>query len=740
MPDFIGTDASETLNGIDGTDRLTGLGGDDTIDGRPQEDISVYRGNFADYTVEFLDTGAVRITDSVANRDGTDLLTSVEYAEFTDMQVGLRSGQDIAIVVDTTGSMYDDIAAVKSSALNLLDAIFAPENGLYDSRIAIVGFNDPGTNVVLEFTDDADPEDRKIAAIAAINSLRANGGGDFPELTFKGLQLALDGSAGDWRPDATASRIFIFGDASAKDESLEDAVYALAADVPALTGESNTPLRVQISTITLGGSRAALDDFARIANATGGEALTAANASDLVDVLLTAIVSASDADDFLTGTARPNLLDGLGGNDTIDGREGNDTLLGRDGDDLLISGQDNDRIWGGTGNDTIEAGAGGDTASGGPGDDLIDGHRDNDLLRGNDGNDTVRGGIGDDTVLGGRGDDLLSGNQGNDTAYGGDGNDDIRGWGGDDSLLGGGGADLIAANEGDDTAYGGAGSDTISGGDGNDQLAGNRDADVLYGEFGADLLRGGIGDDLIFGGRQNDTLRGNEGADLLRGGNGDDMLYGGDGNDVLIGGTGADSFFGGDGADAVSYAGVAVSTGAMHLGVRASLQDPSMNAGGASGDSYASVEILIGSGFDDHLIGNAFDNHLFGGDWNDTLEGGDGDDLLQGGDQYDTLLGGTGDDTLQGGYGRDTLTGGAGADVFFFDRLEAVDVITDFELGTDLLRIRASSWTGGTLDEASLAAMTSTDGDSLTIGLYDGSIVLEGITSTDALLADIELF
>lgn len=186
MPDFPGTNDPETLTGIDGTDRLTGLGGDDTIDGYLQEDVAVYRGAFDEYRIEFLDSGQVRITDTVADRDGSDLLTSVEYAEFTDKQVGLQPGQDVVIVVDTTGSMGDDIAAVKRSALDLLAEIFRPENGLLNSRVAVVGFNDPNTQTVLSFTDQADPAERKEAALAAINSLRATGGGDFPEMTFNG--------------------------------------------------------------------------------------------------------------------------------------------------------------------------------------------------------------------------------------------------------------------------------------------------------------------------------------------------------------------------------------------------------------------------------------------------------------------------------------------------------------------------------------------------------------------------
>ena len=56
------------------------------------------------------------------------------------------------------------------------------------------------------------------------------------------------------------------------------------------------------------------------------------------------------------------------------------------------------------------------------------------------------------------------------------------------------------------------------------------------------------------------------------------------------------------------------------------------------------------------------------------------------------LIGGKGDDPLYGGEGHDTLIGGAGNDVFIFfrptDRFKInEDTITDFELGSDKIRI-----------------------------------------------------
>jgi serralysin len=88
-------------------------------------------------------------------------------------------------------------------------------------------------------------------------------------------------------------------------------------------------------------------------------------------------------------------------------------------------------------------------------------------------------------------------------------------------------------------------------------------------------------------------------------------------------------------------------------------------AGGhAQGDTYFSIEKVVGSMFDDTLIGDANANRLYGRDG------------------ADTLLGGGGQDVLMGGEGQDTLTGGADADIFLFKAADTVgqpaDYIMDF--------------------------------------------------------------
>jgi Ca2+-binding RTX toxin-like protein len=170
------------------------------------------------------------------------------------------------------------------------------------------------------------------------------------------------------------------------------------------------------------------------------------------------------------------------------------------------------------------------------------------------------------------------------------------------------------------------------------------------------------------------------------GDDGADILVGGRGNDILVGGASGDQLRGGEGNNWASYQNAP-------SGVNASLTAPETNTGHAKGDSYTSIQNLIGSPHRDVLTGNGGDNRLAGAN---------GDDDLFGLGGVDTLYGGGGDDRLEGGAGADRLFGGAGNDTLYGDfTIAAGDIARETLNGGDDLDviyggIRRETINGGT--------------------------------------------
>jgi Ca2+-binding RTX toxin-like protein len=137
-------------------------------------------------------------------------------------------------------------------------------------------------------------------------------------------------------------------------------------------------------------------------------------------------------------------------------------------------------------------------------------------------------------------------------------------------------------------------------------------------------------------------------ADAIFAGLGNDAVYAGAGDDTVHGGGGADFMDGGAGLDIASYYGNAAAV-QINLGTGAA------SGADAAGDTFRSIEGVIGTAFTDLLIGNSKNNILIGGAGNDTLKGAAGNDTLDGGAGADEMQGGTGDDV----YVNPTLVPGA---------------------------------------------------------------------------------
>ncbi|KAI4895401.1 hypothetical protein NFI96_022024 [Prochilodus magdalenae] len=125
--------------------------------------------------------------------------------------MGFTQTSVLCFVIDTTGSMSNDIAEVRRVTSSIINS--KTGTGNQPSEYILVPFNDPDYGPLTRTTD---PDEFK----SKINELTAHDGGDIPEMCLSGLQLALTGS-----PPET--EIFVFTDADAKDTWLKGTVQAL---------------------------------------------------------------------------------------------------------------------------------------------------------------------------------------------------------------------------------------------------------------------------------------------------------------------------------------------------------------------------------------------------------------------------------------------------------------------------------------------------------------------------------
>ncbi|CAN7688252.1 tandem-95 repeat protein [Mesorhizobium sp. LjRoot246] len=418
------------------------------------------------------------------------------------------------------------------------------------------------------------------------------------------------------------------------------------------------------------------------------------------DGTVQAAISAAHAA-TLTGSAIRDLIIATYLGERIEGLGGNDDIFGREGDDYIVGGDGGDRIDGGDGFDTV------------------------DFVGSNIG---VRADLAARIGQGGhaQGDIYFSIEQLIGTSFA----DELDGDANANVLKGLGGADLLVGREGADTLEGGQGDDRLDGGKGADRLDGGAGSDTVDyflsdaavqvslaagtaagGDAAGDIL---VGIENLIGTDFSDVLEGDGNDNMLTGGRGDDHLFGGAGNDILIGGRGADEMVGGDGIDQADY-----STSVE--GVSINMANGAAGGGDALGDTFSSIELVIGSFHDDTIVGDAGDNVIRGGRGADHIDGGGGFDIadysaadegvivdlgsnfgsageaagdvltnidmLVGSSYQDYLAGGAAAETFEGGFDDDTLAGGGGSDRYLFGYDSSADTVYENGATTDIDQI-----------------------------------------------------
>ena len=367
-------------------------------------------------------------------------------------------------------------------------------------------------------------------------------------------------------------------------------------------------------------------------------------------------IFAGNGNDIISAGSGPDLVHGEAGDDTLNGGRGNDVLDGGLGADVLNGGLGSDTatyenaLTGVTATLDTSLGvlntneAAGDTYSS---IENLTGSAYNDILIGDANPNVLSGGDGDDKLIGGGESDTLDGGAGNDTAsyeyatgavtVSLTSNTGTQGEAfGDvlisiENLIGGVGNDTFTGAAGiQANAFDGRGGiDTVSYAPSLEGVVATLDPLLLLAPLAQTNDAAGdtyLNIENLTGSGFDDILIGNGVANILNGGAGDDSLEG-------LGG--ADSFIGGAGSDTVSYAnsiaGVVSSLTTLFTNGPAVTQ-----TNDALGDTYSSMENMVGTGFADTLIGTSGNNRI---------DGGGGDDLLEGMDGADALIGGAGNDT-----------------------------------------------------------------------------------------------
>lgn len=113
-----------------------------------------------------------------------------------------------------------------------------------------------------------------------------------------------------------------------------------------------------------------------------------------------------------------------------------------------------------------------------------------------------------------------------------------------------------------------------------------------------------------------------------------------------------------------------------------------------------------------------------------------GDKLFAAGDMFDNVVqGGDGGQQLYGGYGFDYLIGGAGKDTFIVQKGEGSDVVGDFNIAEDKVRLKAGLW-----DFTQVQARLSQQGADAWLDLGDGeALILRGVEAGRLTAANFQL-
>lgn len=127
---------------------------------------------------------------------------------------------DVLFLIDSTGSMADEIHRIKATLLSIAESISTLPSQP-DLRFAMVAYRDRGDDYVTR-TFDFEPDPEKF--LSTIQHLQAQAGGDYPESLNEALHAAVNDV--HWRETNTVRIIFLIADAPPHLDYQQDHSYA----------------------------------------------------------------------------------------------------------------------------------------------------------------------------------------------------------------------------------------------------------------------------------------------------------------------------------------------------------------------------------------------------------------------------------------------------------------------------------------------------------------------------------
>ncbi|OSZ68135.1 hypothetical protein CAP38_04595 [Hydrogenophaga sp. IBVHS2] len=315
-------------------------------------DTAVFRGNFAEYDIEYNDDGSATVTHARPNvdlrfDDGTDRVFNVEFLQFADRRVSTAA-------VDIIGTGGPDV---------------------------LIG----------------DGRADRIFGLAGADTLQGLGGNDYLD-GGAGNDILQGGAGNDTMLGGTGNDVYVGVDAG-------DTITELA-------GQGTDRVETALSAYTLAANVENLTytgtgNFAGTGNVLNNAIIGGAG-NDVLDGGLgnDTMTGGAGNDTYRLDVATDRVVELAGG--------GTDTVIYSGSTNYTLAANVENLVYTGTGPVVLTGNVLANEITGGAGDDDILGGGGNDTLKGGAGSDELNGGLGDDRLDGGTGNDALTGAAGND--------------------------------------------------------------------------------------------------------------------------------------------------------------------------------------------------------------------------------------------------------------------------------------------------------------------------------------